>query len=200
MEEISLSIMQEGVVNPVSIWKSNGVEAIDQGDLAARWFSEWLNASVRLVHLAKGYRRKVSQEYAVTPNDHTGFADGYPILIATEASLADLNARMDHSIPMDRFRPNLVLAGIGAHDEDRIHELRGASGVRLRVVKPCTRCKITTTDQATGEVRGDEPLRTLATYRFNRELQGVAFGQNAIVVDGAGQVLRVGEELEIRWR
>jgi uncharacterized protein YcbX len=100
---------------------------------------------------------------------------------------------------MERFRPNLVIDGIGAYDEDRIHELR-ADGVTLRLVKPCTRCCITTTDQQRGEVDGDEPLRTLKEYRFDRELRGVTFGQNAIVVRGAGQRLRVGESLEIAWK
>ncbi len=194
MEEISLAIMQEGVVNLVSIWKSSGVEAIDQGDLAARWFSEWLNASVRLVHLAKGYRRKVSQEYAVTPNDHTGFADGYPILIATEASLADLNARMEQSIPMDRFRPNLILAGSTAFEEDEWNRIF-IGDIELAVVKPCARCVITTIDKQTLEV-SREPLKTLSTFR--RKPRGVMFGQNAIpLVDGW---LEVGMPVQISMK
>jgi uncharacterized protein YcbX len=93
MEEISLSIRQEGVVNLVSIWKSSGVEAIDQGDLAARWFSEWLNASVRLVHLAEGYHRKVSQNM-LSPPTIIPVCGWLSHPDATEALLADLNARM----------------------------------------------------------------------------------------------------------
>jgi uncharacterized protein YcbX len=100
---------------------------------------------------------------------------------------------------MERFRPNVVLAGLEPYGEDRIEELRG-SGVRLRLVKPSIRCSITTTDQATGRLDGDEPLRTLKTYRWSKELLGIAFGQNAIVIEGAGRELKVGGELDIIWR
>jgi uncharacterized protein YcbX len=100
---------------------------------------------------------------------------------------------------MERFRPNVVIDGVDAYDEDRIHELR-VDGATLRIVKPCTRCSITTTDQAVGAVDGVEPLETLKTYRFDRELRGVTFGQNAIVVSGAGARLRVGERFEIDWK
>ena len=95
---------------------------------------------------------------------------------------------------MERFRPNVVIDGVEAYDEDRIHELR-AGPVTLRIVKPCTRCSITTTDQQQGAVDGVEPLRTLKEYRFDPQLRGVAFGQNAIVVDGVGEQLRVGQTL-----
>jgi len=100
---------------------------------------------------------------------------------------------------MARFRPNVVIDGVGAYDEDRIDEL--ATGeVTLRIVKPCTRCSITTTDQERGAVDGIEPLATLKKYRFDRELGGVCFGQNAIVVKGAGAELRVGQSFDITWK
>jgi uncharacterized protein YcbX len=85
---------------------------------------------------------------------------------------------------MNRFRPNIVLEGLQAYDEDRIDELYG-DGVRLKLVKACTRCRITTTNQDTGAVEGDEPLRTLRSYRYDAQLHGVCFGQNAIVIEGA---------------
>ena len=90
---------------------------------------------------------------------------------------------------MERFRPNVVIDGVAAYDEDRMHELR-AGPVTLRMVKPCTRCSITTTDQQLGAVDGVEPLRTLKEYRYDRELRGVMFGQNAIVVSGVGESLQ----------
>jgi uncharacterized protein YcbX len=100
---------------------------------------------------------------------------------------------------MERFRPNLVIDGVDAYDEDRMHELR-AGPVTLRIVKPCTRCSITTTDQQQGVVDGVEPLQTLREYRFDRQLRGVAFGQNVIVVSGVGETLRVGQAFEVTWK
>ena len=100
---------------------------------------------------------------------------------------------------MNRFRPNIVLGGTEAYAEDRIQEL-ATQTVKWRLVKPCTRCAITTTDQSTGERHTDEPLRTLKSYRFSRELKGVLFGQNAILLHGNGQTVRVGERLELVWK
>jgi hypothetical protein len=95
---------------------------------------------------------------------------------------------------MDRFRPNLVLDGLAPYGEDQLGDLV-AGDVRLRRVKPCTRCSITTTNQGTGAVEGDEPLRTLKSYRWDGALRGVTFGQNLIVVAGAGSRLTVGHPL-----
>jgi len=92
-----------------------------------------------------------------------------------------------------------VLDGIGPYEEDRIDELY-CDGVRLRIVKPCTRCRITTTDQDTGLPDGEEPLRTLKSYRFDRELRGVLFGQNTVIVQGVNALLRCGQSLQVRWR
>jgi uncharacterized protein YcbX len=100
---------------------------------------------------------------------------------------------------MERFRPNVVIDGVAAYDEDRIHELRTPS-VTLRLVKPCTRCSITTTDQQLGAVDGVEPLATLKTYRNDTALRGVKFGQNAIIVKGAGARLQVGEAFDVTWK
>jgi uncharacterized protein len=100
---------------------------------------------------------------------------------------------------MNRFRPNLVLEGLTAYDEDHLHELHSGDVV-LRAVKPCTRCAITTTDQATGTLDGAEPLRTLKTYRYDAALGGVCFGQNLILVSGVDATLAVGATLQLRWR
>jgi uncharacterized protein YcbX len=96
---------------------------------------------------------------------------------------------------MNRFRPNLVLDGLAPYGEDGLQDLVAGS-IRLRRVKPCTRCAITTTDQATGRLDGSEPLATLKTYRWDPALRGVAFGQNLIVLSGAGGLLRVGMNLD----
>jgi hypothetical protein len=127
------------------------------------------------------------------------FSDGYPILVISEGSLADLNSRLPNGVgplPMNRFRPNLVLSGLPAYGEDELGDIH-ADNVQLRVVKPCTRCVITTTDQATARVTGEEPLRTLRAYRFDTQLKGVLFGQNIVIVKGIGERLRVGQTLAV---
>jgi uncharacterized protein YcbX len=111
------------------------------------------------------------------------------------ASLADLNTRLVHPLPINRFRPNIVLLDVDAHAEDRIDEVR-IDEICLRLVKPCTRCKITTTNQETAVVEGDEPLLALTKYRRDLKLKGVTFGQNAVIVSGQGRLLHVGDQLE----
>ncbi len=182
----------------VVVWKFSG-RGIDCGDAAATWVSEFLETPLRLVRFDTEVPRTCSPEW--TPGAHavTEFADGFPILVISRASLADLNSRMQRALPMERFRPNLVVDGIGAFDEDRIHELRG-DGLTIRMVKPCTRCSITTTDQDRGALDGIEPLATLKTYRHDRELKGVCFGMNAIPIAGVGSTLRVGQQFDIAWK
>jgi uncharacterized protein YcbX len=125
------------------------------------------------------------------PGHRVGFADGYPLLLLSEGSLDELNRRLEAPLPMDRFRPNVVVDGCGPHAEDRWRRLR-VGDVEMRVVKPCSRCSITTVDQATA-ARGPEPLATLADYR----LAGgkVLFGQN-LVHESRG-TLRVGDVVEV---
>lgn len=161
---------------PVSIWKSKGVQAIDQGDEAAQWFSDWLGTPVRLVHIADGLQRRVDSEYAVNSDDHTGFADGYPILITSDEGLQDLNNRLEKPVPMNRFRPNIVVSGGPAYVEDTWNRIR-VGDVVLAVVKPNARCVVTTIDKNTLE-KSKEPLRTLEKYR--RHKLGAIFGQNVI--------------------
>lgn len=182
----------------VRIWRDE-VQGLDAGDEASRWLSEWLGATFRLVRFAPGNRRLSSSEWTQGVAAPNQFSDGYPILILSRASIADLSLRVGSDLPVNRFRPNLLLDGLEPYDEDRIDELQ-CGPVRLRLVKPCTRCVITTTDQERGVRTGDEPLRTLHHYRHNRALQGVMFGQNAIIVAGVGAQLRVGDPLELTWR
>lgn len=185
----------------VTVWRDT-LPALDEGDAAAEWLSEFLAAQVRLIRFDPSVRRISNRDWTGDVQAPNMFSDGYPILVISEASLADLNSRLPagmERLPMNRFRPNLVVSGLDAYEEDRVHELRGG-GVRLRIVKPCTRCKITTTDQATGQVMGDEPLKTLKSYRWNEQLRGVCFGQNVIVIEGVGRTLAVGQEFEADWK
>jgi uncharacterized protein YcbX len=188
----------DGETLAVTIWKFSG-QGIDCGAQAARWCSEFLDTPLRLVKFDPGTPRECSLEWTPGARAVTEFSDGFPMLVISRASLGDLNSRLPKPLPMARFRPNIVIDGVGAYDEDRIHELR-ADDLALRIVKPCTRCAITTTDQETGERDGEEPLATLKTYRFDAALRGVLFGQNVIAARGIGAELRVGQSLEIVWK
>ena len=160
------------------------------GDEAAEWFSDFLGAACTLVHMPDEVIRPANPAFAAA-GVRVGFADGFPFLLISEESLADLNSRLTNPLPMNRFRPNLVVAGGEAYGEDRWGRFE-IGGVRLEVVKPCERCLVTTTDQATGE-RGKEPLRTLATYR--KVGNDVMFGQN-VVHENIG-CLRVGDSVTV---
>jgi len=190
-DSMQLAIQSTGTPWLVNIWKSKDVHAIDQGEDAAGWFSDWLGESVRLVHIADGHLRRINEKYAVSPDDHTGFADGYPILLASEESLQDLNSRLETPVPMNRFRPNLVVKGGEAFAEDTWKRIR-LGEVELAVVKPCDRCVVTTIDKETLE-RSKEPLKTLAKYR-KQEL-GAIFGQNVIPLN-EGRI-RLGMNVEV---
>ena len=173
----------------VRVWNDR-VEAVDSGDSAAEWFSEVLGQSVRLAYLPSWGVRPTDPTYD-SIGANVGFADGYPILIVGQASLDDLNRRLAAPLPMNRFRPNVVVTGTAPWEEDGWRRF-SSNGVTFDAVKPCARCIITTTDQITGE-RAQEPLRTLATFR--RQGGGVMFGMN-VVHRGPG-TLRVGDRLSI---
>ncbi len=190
-DSIRLGIQTSGTPWPVDIWKSKGVHAIDQGEEAARWFSDWLGTSVRLVHFADGYKRRVNEEYAVNDDDHTGFADAYPILLISEESLEDLNSRLEVPVPMNRFRPNLVLRGCEPFAEDTWNRIK-VGDVELAVVKPCARCVVTTIDKETLE-QSKEPLKTLGKYRKHK--LGAIFGQNVIPLNEGR--LRLGMDVKV---
>ncbi|MGI8895130.1 MAG: MOSC domain-containing protein [Casimicrobiaceae bacterium] len=185
----------------VRVWRS-AVRGFDEGDRAANWLSRALGAPVRLVRFDRTKPRRCNSDYVGATGAQTLFADGYPVLVIGLASLTDLNARLEANgfpeVPMNRFRPNLVLAGLDPYAEDYIDTIE-AGGVVLQCVKPCTRCQVTTTDQATGHV-GVEPLRTLSGYRMNERFGGVTFGMNAIVVAGAGGTLTRGDDARVAFR
>jgi uncharacterized protein len=198
MPTLSVSREVDGGARPITVWKFEG-RGIDCGEDAAHWCSQYLSTPLRLVRFDASAPRVCNPEWTPGTTATTEFSDGYPILVISRASLADLNSRLPQPLPMERFRPNIVIDGVDAYDEDRMHELRGGS-VTLRVVKPCTRCSITTTDQQKGVVDGVEPLHTLKQYRHDKSLHGELFGQNAIVIDGVGQALSVSQQLEIAWK
>ena len=190
-DSIQLEIQTSGTPCLVDIWKSKEVHAIDQGEEAARWFSDWLGTPVRLVHFADGYQRKLNPQYAVTEDDHTGFADGYPILLTSEEGLQDLNSRLEIPVPMNRFRPNLVVKGCAPFAEDTWNRIR-IGDVELAVVKPCDRCVVTTIDKETLE-QSKEPLKTLS--KFRKHPLGAIFGQNVIPLN-EGRI-RLGMNMEV---
>jgi len=166
---------------------------------AHAWATAWLGAPTRLVYMPDDVRRPVDPRYAA-PGDRIAFTDGYPVLVASQASLDDLNARLAGAgaapVGIERFRPSVLVAAdeaeaLAPYAEDGWRALRlggGAEAVELAVVKPCARCVVTTIDQASA-ARGTEPLRTLATYR--RHGNKVRFAQNAVV--RAAGTLRVGD-------
>jgi uncharacterized protein YcbX len=179
----------------VSVWSSHGLAAEDCGELAAEWLGNFLGVKCRLVRAGAAFHRPVLKPGKTRPGDVVSFADGYPLLAVSEASLADLNDRLvaqgEDAVPMDRFRPNLVLKGCPAYAEDTWPRFR-IGHVVFRAGGPCGRCPVTTTDQLTGE-RGKEPLRTLATYRRDTaESNSVNFGQNLLLETTAGE-LRLGD-------
>ncbi|MBI5840239.1 MAG: MOSC domain-containing protein [Chloroflexi bacterium] len=183
-EAVTFPVLKTGETIPVDVWRSKGVQAVDQGEAAAQWLSTWIGDPVRLVHIAGGFKRKLNPDYAVNADDHTGFADGYPILIASEESLQDLNSRLDSKVPMNRFRPNIVVKGCEPFAEDTWKRIK-IGGVELAIVKPCARCVVTTIDKET-LVQSKEPLKTLNTFRKQaraeqgRSVGGAMFGQNVI--------------------
>ncbi len=179
----------ETVATSVTVWDDT-CPATWVGERAAQWFSDFLGTECSLVHMSDRVVRPADPAFA-PPAARVSFADGFPFLLISEESLTDLNSRLSDPLPMNRFRPNLVVAGCEPYAEDSWDQIE-IGGIRLRVVKPCARCVVTTTDQATAE-RGKEPLRTLATYR---KVNGEAmFGQNA-VHENTGW-LRVGDTVLI---
>jgi len=158
---------------------------------ADAWFSDVLGQECVLAYFPEALVREVDRGYAPR-GGRTGFADAFPFLLIGEASLADLNARLPAPLPMNRFRPSLVVAGSTPFAEDEWRSLL-IGGIPMEVVKPCARCVVTTTDQATGRRDGEEPLRTLASFR--RHHGQVMFGQN-VVHYGTG-ALKAGDPITV---
>lgn len=183
----------------VRVWDDT-LSAYDCDAATARWFSQALALPCRLVRFHPHASRVTNTRWTAHADVPALFSDGYPFLLISQASLADLNRKLAAQgrapLPMNRFRPNLVIDGVEAFEEDFIESLRiGAAA--LKPVKPCARCPIPSVDQATGIV-GDDPLDILRSYRANPRVDGgITFGMNVILQQGDGQSVRVGQEIDI---
>ncbi len=177
----------------VTVWRST-VLAAAAGQEADAWFSAFLREPARLVWLDDPTRRAVDPDYGAD-GDVVSFADGYPLLLTSTGSLDQLGqwlaAAGEEQVPMNRFRPNVVVSGFEPWAEDRWRRIR-IGPVAFRAAKPCCRCVVTTTDQVTGQ-RGTQPLRMLAARR--RFGQNLLFGQN--LIPEATGLIRVGDPVEV---
>lgn len=193
VEELEVPLPEDLDANlrGVTVWRDT-LRVPDAGDEAARWVSEFIGKTTRMVHIPQERARWLPSGYGKV-EDKVGFADGFPLLLIGQASLDDLSAKIGRPQEMLRFRPNLVVEGAEAFAEDGWKRIR-IGDVEFRLLKGCSRCILTTIDPATGERSEDrEPLSTLKTYR---EKEGeVWFGQN-MVNDGPG-VVEVGMEVEV---
>ncbi|MBM4185968.1 MAG: MOSC domain-containing protein [Gemmatimonadetes bacterium] len=189
LQSIEVAPPEGAARRPVRVW-DDIIPAAPTSAEADAWASEALGRSCHLVHCPDDSPRRTSPEYDPIGSP-VSFADGYPILVIGEASLADLNRRLAAPLPMNRFRPNVVVRGAEPFAEDGWRRFR-MGPIVFDAVKPCARCTVPTTNQATAE-RGPEPLRTLATFR--KRGSAVLFGMN--VVHRAAGTLRVGDTVEI---
>ncbi len=204
MLSLHLHVDRVEAATKARVW-DDVVPAYDMGDTAAQWFSDFLGRKLRLVRFDPEHRRLSSLQSTGGIEAPNQFSDGFPLLVVSEASLEALNARLaagGHApVGMERFRPNIVLAGLEAHDEDRLGamQVQADGPVQLLPVKPCARCPIPDIDPATaqaGTVVGD----TLQAYLRNEKLGGApTFGMNAIVREGDGVMLRVGQPVTASW-
>lgn len=203
---LALHVAYDRVEEPtrVRVWKDE-VAAYDMGDIAAQWFSDFLSEPgrpqrLRLVRFDPEQKRLSSLQWTGGIEAQNQFADGFPLLVASEASLAELNQRLaaggHAAVGIERFRPNIVLAGVEAHDEDRVdtlHITTGEGEAQLKPVKPCSRCPIPDIDPATA-TSSPEVGDTLRSYRADPRVGGaITFGMNAIVLEGVEHALRVGQ-------
>ncbi len=206
MLALHLALDQVEKPSRVRVWDDE-VDAWDMGALAAQWFSDFLGRPLRLVRFDAEVRRLSSLKWTGGVEAPNQFSDAFPLLIASQASLDGLNQRLlaagHAAVEMARFRPNLVLDGIEAHDEDRLDTLwidTGDAVVQLRPAKPCARCPIPNIDPATAAIN-PAVSDTLQTYRKDSRLNGaVTFGMNALVLQGDGATLRVGQPVSANFR
>lgn len=210
-----LQLARDGAAAPIKVrvW-DDALMAHDMGERAAQWFSEFLGPEapadlkrLRLVRFDPGVQRRCDPAWSAGREAFTQFADGFSLLVTSQASLDALNARLadvGHApVAMARFRPNIVLGGVEPHDEDRVGRWRIATegGVaQLDNTKPCARCPIPNIDPLTA-VASPEVGDTLQAYRQDRRLGGaITFGMNAIVMAGDGLMLRRGQTVDADWR
>ncbi len=197
---LALHVALDTVEKPVRvrIW-DDAVAAFDMGDLCAQWFSDCLGRPLRLVRFDPAHRRLSAARWSGAIEAENTFTDGFPILVASTGGLAELNSRLiaqgQAAVTMARFRPNLVLDGLDAHGEDALDEIAFDTPdgpLRLKLVKPCSRCPIPDVDPTTAET-GHAVGDTLAGYRTDARLDGQnTFGMNAVIVEGIERQLKIG--------
>jgi len=185
----SLIIQASDKKTKATVWEDT-CSAFDCGDAASHWFSTFLNTPARLVYFPDDELRQVDLDYA-KPGDITAFSDGFPYLLISQASLDDLNSRLQTPVEMTRFRPNLVVTGSEAFAEDQWKRIR-IGDIEFSLVKPCSRCTIPSINPATAE-KTAEPVKTLASYRLRENK--IFFGQN-IIANSNGMV-EVGTPVEV---
>lgn len=206
MPELRVALQAQGAPRSVQVW-DDMVLALDMGDAAALWFSDFLLYSgLRLVRFDPAVRRLSSPKWTQGQEAPNQFSDGFAVLVTTEAAVEELNTRLQHAgqgpVGVERFRPNVVLSGLDAHDEDHLdlllfQELLAQSGqgleAEMRLVKPCARCPIPNIDPATAD-SSPAVSDALQTYRSDARVNGaITFGMNAMVVQGSGALLSVGQ-------
>lgn len=201
MLQLDVPFASEGEVLTVKVWNDD-VAAVTQGEIADAWLTQFLGLRCRLMRFDPQASRLSNAKYTGAAIAPYKFADAFALLVCSTASLAELNARLATkgaaAVTIERFRPNIVLDGIEAFDEDYIEQIVIKSA-RLQVVKPCVRCTVPNVDLATGEA-GFEPGATLATFRNDTRAGGLTFGVNAIVAAGAGARLSSGDAVEVSLR
>jgi uncharacterized protein len=201
---LALHLAIDTVEEPVRVrlWDAE-VAAYDMGDIAAQWFTDFLGRKLRLVRFDPEHRRLSNTKWTGGVEALNQFNDGYPLLVASTASLDLLNGKLPAPVGIERFRPNLVLSGIEAHDEDRLEVMHIATRdgeVQLKPVKPCARCPIPNVDPATGDT-SPVVTDTLQGYRRNEVVGGApSFGMNVIVLEGFERTLRVGDAVRANWK
>lgn len=177
----------------VKIWDDH-VNAYELSIEANEWFSDMLGRDLKLVYMPENVKRPMNPEWSLG-EEHVSFADECPILMVGEASVDDINSKVEENLEIIRFRPNIVISGGDPYEEFCWKDIK-IGEYKFRGLKPCTRCKITTIDPSTGEA-GREPLYTLSNQKINDK---IVFGQHAIVADPAGAVIREGDAVEIITR
>jgi uncharacterized protein len=209
--ELRIAPASETGLRDVVVWKFAG-QAIDCGHQVAKFLSDFLGRPARLVRFSDSETRVCNKAWTLELSGRTQFSDGYPILILGQASVDDLAVRMNLSnLVIERFRPNIVISGLAAYEEDFVHTLKllpaqnpnaksldgvaelASEVIALRLVKPCPRCPVPKVDPWTGQVAQFDPAAELASYRYHELAEGAVLGMNAMVFFGQGQKLTTGQ-------
>ena len=201
MLTLDIPLASEGDVVRVRVWDDE-LDGVTQAGLADQWFSDFLGRRVRLIRFDPLARRISRRRYTGATEAPYKFADAFALLVISEGSLADLNARLhskgEAAVDMDRFRPNIVIDGVEPFEEDYVRDLRFGDAL-VELVKPCVRCTVPSVDPESGE-QGTEPGDTLAVYRNRDAAGGVTFGVNGILAAGTGTEIRIGDPVELTLR